>query len=93
MLPDLCAAWAQVLPVIILRLPFSFFESLIWSVIVYWVCGLAPNAGRFFCFWFLLVSPSPFCNCVLNREAWYGSQGCSLACDLCSLRQQCAEPV
>lgn len=39
--------WAFVAPNWILRLPYSFIESLIWSVIVYYSVGLDPSAGRY----------------------------------------------
>ncbi|KAF6261001.1 ATP-binding cassette transporter [Scenedesmus sp. NREL 46B-D3] len=41
-------AWAYCLPTTILRIPVSLVESLLWSCIVYWLTGLAPDAGRFF---------------------------------------------
>ena len=45
---DICAlqAWAASLPTALLRLPYSFVESLVLSCIIYWVSGLAPEAGR-----------------------------------------------
>jgi hypothetical protein len=39
-------AWAYCLPTTILRIPLSLVESLVWSCIVYWLTGLAPDAGR-----------------------------------------------
>ena len=39
--------WAFALPVTILRLPYSFVESLIWSAMLYWIIGFAPSAGRY----------------------------------------------
>ena len=39
-------AWAASLPTALLRLPYSFVESLVLSCIIYWVAGLAPEAGR-----------------------------------------------
>ncbi len=38
-----------------LRLPYSIMEATIYSVITYWAVGLAPDAGRFFTFWLLMV--------------------------------------
>ena len=46
-------AWAFALPATLLRIPFSLAQSLLWSLIIYWSCGLAPAAGRFFTFWLL----------------------------------------
>ncbi|KAG6540832.1 hypothetical protein Mapa_017810 [Marchantia paleacea] len=47
--------WAFVAPNWFLRLPYSFIESLIWSVIVYYSVGLDPNAGRFFRYFLILM--------------------------------------
>ncbi len=38
--------WAFVLPVTLLRLPYSLMEAVIWAVITYWAVGFAPDAGR-----------------------------------------------
>jgi ABC-type multidrug transport system ATPase subunit/ABC-type multidrug transport system permease subunit len=46
--------WAFSVPSWILRLPYSIAESLIWSCIVYYIIGLAPEAGRFFRYMLLL---------------------------------------
>ncbi|MCO5582935.1 hypothetical protein L7F22_036838 [Adiantum nelumboides] len=47
-------SWAFSVPSWILRIPYSFVESIIWSCIVYYSVGLAPEAGRFFRYMFLL---------------------------------------
>ncbi|CAK0753548.1 hypothetical protein CVIRNUC_002229 [Coccomyxa viridis] len=47
-------AWAASLPTALLRLPYSFVESLVLSCIIYWVSGLAPEAPRFFVFWCIM---------------------------------------
>ena len=39
-------AWAASLPVALLRLPYSFVESLVLSLIIYNVAGLAPEVSR-----------------------------------------------
>ena len=39
-------AWAASLPTALLRLPYSFVESLVLSCIIYWVSGLAPEPAR-----------------------------------------------
>jgi hypothetical protein len=39
-------AWAFCAPTTLLRVPFSFLEGLLWSVIVYFLAGLALDAGR-----------------------------------------------
>jgi len=38
--------WAFVLPVTLLRLPYSLLEAVIWTVITYFAIGFAPDAGR-----------------------------------------------
>jgi len=45
---DICVLlqWAFAVPVTLLRLPYSFVESLIWSAMLYWIIGFAPDAGR-----------------------------------------------
>ena len=40
--PSYCFA----LPTLILQTPQAVLESVLWSSIVYWVAGLAPEAGR-----------------------------------------------
>ena len=40
--PSYCFA----LPTLILQTPQAVLESILWSSIVYWVAGLAPEAGR-----------------------------------------------
>lgn len=35
-----------VLPITILRLPYSLVNTLVWSMIVYWATGLTYSAGR-----------------------------------------------
>ncbi len=40
-------AWAFALPVYLLRLPISIYESLLWTVITYYTIGFAPEATRY----------------------------------------------
>ncbi|KAL6840735.1 hypothetical protein ACP4OV_029599 [Aristida adscensionis] len=40
--------WAFGLATIILKLPFSLWDSFLWTSITYYVIGFAPAAGRFF---------------------------------------------
>ncbi|CAO2839377.1 unnamed protein product [Amaranthus hypochondriacus] len=42
-------AWAYALPVWVLRIPLSFMESAIWTILTYYTVGFAPSASRFFC--------------------------------------------
>lgn len=39
-------AWAFALPTTLLRIPGSILQSVVWSVLVYWLTGLAPGADR-----------------------------------------------
>ncbi len=39
-------AWSFALPVYILRLPVSVYESFLWVAITYWTIGFAPEASR-----------------------------------------------
>ncbi|KAJ7541808.1 hypothetical protein O6H91_10G077700 [Diphasiastrum complanatum] len=47
-------SWAFSIPSWILRFPYSAAEAVIWSCIVYYVVGLAPEVGRFFRYMLLL---------------------------------------
>lgn len=44
-------AWAYALPVWVLRVPLSFLESAIWTILTYYTVGYAPAASRFFLQW------------------------------------------
>ncbi len=48
-------AWAYTLPITFLRIFYSLTEAGIWSVIVYWLVGFAPDAGRCVCEPFMLL--------------------------------------
>ncbi|KAG6547995.1 hypothetical protein Mapa_010429 [Marchantia paleacea] len=57
--------WAYSLSTFVLRIPFSFLESLVWIVITYYPIGFAPEAGRFFrqlllFFWVHMMSSALF---------------------------------
>jgi ABC-type multidrug transport system ATPase subunit/ABC-type multidrug transport system permease subunit len=41
-------AWAYTLPGVLLKIPHSLFDSLIWTSITYYGIGYSPEAGRFF---------------------------------------------
>ncbi|KAF6172206.1 hypothetical protein GIB67_024828 [Kingdonia uniflora] len=53
---DFCfyPAWAYSVPATILKIPFSFIDSLIWTALTYYVIGYSPELERFF-FQFLLL--------------------------------------
>lgn len=59
-------AWAASLPTALLRLPYSFVESLVLSCIIYFVSGLAPEAAR----WALLPTSAAQQQCC-----WQQSKG------------------
>ncbi len=39
-------AWAYVYPTTVLRMPYSLLVAVLWSCIVYYPVGLAPEASR-----------------------------------------------
>ncbi|CAI9281129.1 unnamed protein product [Lactuca saligna] len=41
-------SWAFTIPAFLLRIPISMLESIIWSGILYFGVGMAPDASRFF---------------------------------------------
>ncbi|KAD6119877.1 hypothetical protein E3N88_11148 [Mikania micrantha] len=49
-------AWAWSVSSWILRVPYSFVEASVWSIIVYYSVGFSPNVGRFFRYVFVLFS-------------------------------------
>ncbi len=61
--------WAFVLPVTLLRLPYSLMEAVIWAVITYWAVGFAPDAGR-------ARARSPVLSCSTTR-----SKLCCVQCE------------
>ncbi|KAK9865807.1 hypothetical protein WJX84_001141 [Apatococcus fuscideae] len=44
---------SYVMPVTLMRLPYSLLEAVVWTGLTYWEIDLAPDAGRFFIFLFL----------------------------------------
>eukprot|EP00249_Psilotum_nudum_P025134 c29384_g1_i2 orf=661-5040(+) len=49
-------AWAFSLPSWVLKIPLSFIEAGIWVCMTYYVIGFAPEAGRFFRQFLLLIA-------------------------------------
>ncbi|KAK9065935.1 hypothetical protein SSX86_015337 [Deinandra increscens subsp. villosa] len=49
-------AWAWSVSSWILRVPYSFVEASVWSIIVYYSVGFSPSVGRFFRYVFVLFS-------------------------------------
>ncbi|CAL8079445.1 unnamed protein product [Prunus armeniaca] len=47
---ELCfyPAWAYAIPAAILKVPLSFLEAFVWTVLTYYVIGYSPEVGRFF---------------------------------------------
>ena len=48
------STFAFTTPVTLLRIPYSLGISIVWSVVVYWPCNMAPEASRFFTFILIL---------------------------------------
>ncbi|KAF2604074.1 hypothetical protein F2Q70_00024932 [Brassica cretica] len=40
-------AWAYAIPATVLKVPLSFFQSLVWTCLTYYVIGYTPEASRF----------------------------------------------
>ncbi|XP_057469929.1 pleiotropic drug resistance protein 3-like isoform X1 [Actinidia eriantha] len=49
-------AWAYAIPAIIIKIPLSVLEALIWTSLTYYVIGYTPEVGRFFCQFILLFA-------------------------------------
>jgi hypothetical protein len=47
--------WAYTLPTAFLELPYCIIETVVWTAIVYYIVGLAPEAQHFFIFILILV--------------------------------------
>ncbi|KAK3005008.1 hypothetical protein RJ639_016125 [Escallonia herrerae] len=47
---ELCfyPAWAYAIPAILIKVPLSLLDALVWTSITYYVTGYSPEAGRFF---------------------------------------------
>ncbi|KMT06318.1 hypothetical protein BVRB_7g160010 [Beta vulgaris subsp. vulgaris] len=48
--------WAYALPIWVLRIPVSCFESALWTILTYYTIGYAPGATRFFSQWLAYFS-------------------------------------
>ncbi|KAJ9537476.1 hypothetical protein OSB04_030209 [Centaurea solstitialis] len=48
-------AWAYALPSWIVKIPVSFIESALWTILTYYVVGFEPSISRFFRHYFLLL--------------------------------------
>ncbi|KAI3716294.1 hypothetical protein L6452_23531 [Arctium lappa] len=49
-------SWAYSLPSWIVKIPVSFAESALWTILTYYVVGFEPNISRFFRHYFLLLA-------------------------------------
>ncbi|CAH8362168.1 unnamed protein product [Eruca vesicaria subsp. sativa] len=49
-------AWAYAIPATVLKVPLSFFQSLVWTCLTYYVIGYTPEASRFFKQFIMLFS-------------------------------------
>ncbi|KAL4447582.1 hypothetical protein ABPG75_004801 [Micractinium tetrahymenae] len=45
--------WCFAIPTFVTRIPYSFLEATIWTMMVYWIVGFSPSV-RFLMFWFQL---------------------------------------
>lgn len=57
-------AWAWSVASWILRVPYSVLEAVVWSCVVYYTVGFAPEAGRYFLFFWVMFMLSVFCLCL-----------------------------
>ncbi|KAI3716297.1 hypothetical protein L6452_23534 [Arctium lappa] len=48
-------SWAYALPSWIIKIPISFVETFLWTLLTYYVVGFDPNVGRFFRQYLLLL--------------------------------------
>ncbi|KAK1434083.1 hypothetical protein QVD17_11001 [Tagetes erecta] len=48
-------SWAYALPSWIIKIPISFLEAAVWTVLTYYVTGFDPNVARFVKFYFILL--------------------------------------
>ncbi|KAJ0980005.1 hypothetical protein J5N97_015479 [Dioscorea zingiberensis] len=53
---ELYPAWAYSISASILKIPLSFVESSIWTLLTYYAIGYSPEIQRFFCHLLLLVA-------------------------------------
>ncbi|KAK9934094.1 hypothetical protein M0R45_021251 [Rubus argutus] len=55
---ELCfyPAWAYAIPAAILKIPLSFLEAFVWTILTYYVIGYSPEVGRFFRHFLLLFA-------------------------------------
>jgi hypothetical protein len=68
-------AWQFQLPRAILSVPQALVEAMVWSIISYWLIGLAPDAGRWAtrCSFVYDRVPS-ICSCAQNTLAFCPSR-------------------
>ena len=64
-------AWAYVWPTVVLRLPYSLVLSILWSAVVYYPVGLAPEASRYVLTVLLPVSALQFAVSILWSAVVY----------------------
>lgn len=48
-------AWAWSVASWILRVPYSVLEAVVWSCVVYFTVGFAPETGRYFLLWVMFM--------------------------------------
>lgn len=62
-------AWAYTLPGFLLKIPYSLFDSLMWTSITYYGIGYSPEAGRFFRQFLVLFSMSQMATALFRATA------------------------
>jgi ABC-type multidrug transport system permease subunit len=58
--------WAFALPTTFLELPYAVIETVVWSGIIYYIVGLAPEAAHFFCFILILIMLQSMCTALFR---------------------------
>ncbi|PWA40906.1 pleiotropic drug resistance protein 1 [Artemisia annua] len=48
-------SWAYAIPSWIMKIPVSFVEAAVWTILTYYVMGFDPNVTRFFKYFFILM--------------------------------------
>ena len=82
------------LPVTLLRLPYSLLEAVVWSIIVYWSVGFAPDAGRVRHKSDVLLLQAVLAGCgkCLCHDVCLAASGHSLVTSCTRTHESCAGP-
>lgn len=66
-------AWVFTLPNVVLRIPFSIIESIVWVLVTYYTIGFAPEADRY-----INTCPSRFTISVSFRNQEFVKANCGI---------------